>query len=491
MSEAGALQASEAAVKAADGREMADWTLSEASAALHRGEVTSAELTAAVLERIAQCDGKLNSYITVCDESAMAQARELDAEQKAGTTRGPLHGIPVALKDNIDTAGVRTTAASNVFRERIPDEDAEVTKRLKAAGAVIVGKLNLHEFAAGGTGVGSAFGSTHNPWDQDRITGGSSSGSGGAVGGRLCFAALGTDTGGSIRIPSSWCGCVGMKPTYGLVSIRGVVPLIYSMDHCGPMTRSVTDAAMMLNVLAGYDPLDNASVEHPQEDYVEALQQPTGWMRLGAPEEFYTDLDVEVENAMKTAIEVLSTLTAGVVSRAPLPSAGDMMDFLHFKAETHAYHEPFKDQSELYHDDTRQFLTTPVASSTMDYVRARERLIALRRSIDAAFKDFDLVVLPTQKIQPYTIAQAIEFSEKAAASQMGFAPEIMKIAANTFPFNMYGLPAMTVPCGFSASGMPIGMTIAGPRFSEGRILALGAAFENATNWHERRPDLPA
>jgi aspartyl-tRNA(Asn)/glutamyl-tRNA(Gln) amidotransferase subunit A len=489
MTGTGATQVDKAESGGAAVGDLANWTLREASSALDRGEVTSSELTSAILERIASFDGKLNSYITVCDESAMAQARLLDAEHKRGSTRGPLHGIPIALKDNIDTAGVRTTAASNVFRERIPTEDAEVTKRLKAAGAVIVGKLNLHEFAAGGTGAESAFGATHNPWDLDRVTGGSSSGSGAAVGGRLCFGALGTDTGGSIRIPSSWCGTVGMKPTYGLVSIRGIVPLIYSMDHCGPMTRSVTDSAIMLNVLAGYDPLDNASVEHPQEDYVKALEQPTHSMRLGAPEEYYSDLDVEVESAIKAAIEVLTTLTAGVASHAPLPPAGDMMDFLHFKAETLAYHEPYKDRPELYLDDTRHFLTVPIASSSQDYVRARERLIALRRSIDGAFKDFDLVVLPTEKLSPYTIAEAIEFSKKASANPMGFSPEIMKIAANTFPFNMYGLPAMTVPCGFTASGLPIGMTIAGRRFSEGKILALGAAFEKATVWHERRPAL--
>ncbi len=240
--------------------DLATLTIDEASAMIHCSSVTPTQLTLAILRRIAAHDQQLNAYITVNGEDALAHAQMLDAEQKAGTFRGPLHGIPIALKDNIDTAGVPTTAASNVYRDRIPREDAEVTRRLKAAGAIIVGKLNLHEFAAGGTGHVSAFGATHNPWALDRVTGGSSSGSGGAVAGRLCFGALGTDTGGSIRIPSSWCGLVGLKPTYGLVSIRGIVPLIYSLDHCGPMTRTVRDAAIMLNWLDTIRSMPQASI---------------------------------------------------------------------------------------------------------------------------------------------------------------------------------------------------------------------------------------
>jgi aspartyl-tRNA(Asn)/glutamyl-tRNA(Gln) amidotransferase subunit A len=459
-------------------------TLSEASALIHRGAATPTQLTAAILQRIAACDPELNAYITVNGEDALAQARELDAEQRAGKLRGPLHGIPIALKDNIDSAGLPTTAASEVYRDRIPREDAEVTRRLKAAGAVVMGKLNLHEFAAGGTGHVSAFGATHNPWALDRVTGGSSSGSGAAVAGQLCFAALGTDTGGSIRIPSSWCGLTGLKPTYGLVSIRGIVPLIYSLDHCGPMTRTAEDAAMMLTEMAGYDPLDAASVKHPKEDYLKALEQPTSACRLGAPEEFYVELDPEVESAMQAATEVLTALTAGVVSRTSLPACGNLMDFF---AEALCFHEKhLAEFPDLYQSDTLQFLTRVAPPSAVKYIRARDSLTELRRSIDGAFKEFDLVVLPTERILPFTIEEAIAASERAAGTD-GIAPQQWITVANTYQFNMYGIPALSLPCGFSASGLPIGLTIAGPRFSEGKILALGAAYQKVTDCHMRKP----
>jgi aspartyl-tRNA(Asn)/glutamyl-tRNA(Gln) amidotransferase subunit A len=461
-------------------------SLSEASSMIRQGTVTPTQLTGAILRRIEAYDGKLNAYISINGEDALALARELDMEQTTGNFRGPLHGIPIALKDNIDTAGVPTTAASGVYRDRIPREDAEVTRRLKAAGAIVIGKLNLHEFAAGGTGHVSAFGAAHNPWALDRVTGGSSSGSGGAVAARLCFGALGTDTAGSIRIPSSWCGLVGLKPTYGLVSIRGIVPLIYSLDHCGPMVRTAEDAAIMLNVLAGYDPLDPASVEHCKEDYVEALAQPTKAFRLGMPEEFYVELDPEVVQAIGDATEILSSLTAGVVSHNNLPVCGDFMPLL---AETFCFHERYiRDVPELYRPDTHQFLTTSPSPTASDYIRARNSLTELRRSIDGAFSGFDLVVLPTERTLPFTITESIAASEKAAV-QGGIVPQQLITIANTYQFNMYGLPALSMTCGFSSSGLPIGITIAGPRFSEGKLLALAAAYQNVTGWHLQCPSL--
>src|SRR5580704_4960082 len=242
-------------------------SLAEASARIRARTLTPTQLTEACLARIQTYNPKLNAFITVLREQALIQARELEAEQRSGRWRSPLHGIPIALKDNIDTAGVRTTAASAVYDDRVPDADAEVTSRLKAAGAVLIGKTNLHEFAMGGTSATSYFGPVRNPWALDRNSGGSSGGSAAAVAADLCFGALGTDTGGSIRTPASFCGIVGLKPTYGLVSIRGIIPLTVSLDHCGPLTRSVEDAALILNVLAGYDKLDIASVQHAAEDY--------------------------------------------------------------------------------------------------------------------------------------------------------------------------------------------------------------------------------
>lgn len=466
---------------------LTDLSLARASALVHCRSITPTQVTAATLRRIARFDPQLNSYITVIGEDAMAQARELELEQIAGNFRSPLHGIPIALKDNIDTEGTPTTAASGVFRDRIPHADAEVVRRLRQAGAVIIGKLNLHEFAAGGTGHVSAFGPTRNPWNPDHVTGGSSSGSGGAVAGRLCYAALGTDTGGSVRIPASWCGITGLKPTYGLVSIRGIVPLIYSLDHCGPMTRTAEDAALVLNQLAGYDLMDPASCNHHREDYVAALHQPIANFRLGAPVEFYADLDPEVASAVETATQTLSALTAGVVSRASLPPCGD---FLHFLAETQCFHEKHLGEAfDLYQEDTRQFLTKFRAPSVNEYIRARDRLVELRRTVDAAFEAYDLIILPTERILPFTLEEAIASSARAADAD-GIAPQQWITVANTYQFNMYGLPALSLPCGFSTGGLPIGLTIAGPSFSEGKILALAAAYQKETNWHLRTPPLP-
>jgi aspartyl-tRNA(Asn)/glutamyl-tRNA(Gln) amidotransferase subunit A len=288
-------------------------SLTEASRRVRSLAVTPTQLTEACLARIEVYNPKLNAFITVLRERALAQARELDAEQKAGKFRGPLHGMPVALKDNVDTAGIRTTAASAVFDDRVPAEDAEVARRLKAAGAVLIGKANLHEFAMGGTSATSYYGPVRNPWALDRNSGGSSGGSAAAVSADMCFAALGTDTGGSIRTPASFCGVVGLKPTYGLVSIRGIVPLVLSLDHCGPIARTVEDAAIMLNHLAGYDRLDIAGVEHSREDYAAALKQPVSGFRLGIPRApFFDLLDADVGKAVEQAIAVLAKLTRSV-----------------------------------------------------------------------------------------------------------------------------------------------------------------------------------
>ncbi len=273
-----------AAVVLAQGAdELAFLTLTEASARIRSRSVTPTQLVTACLKRIDIYNPKINAFISVLHEQALAEAKQLDAEQKAGKLRSPLHGLPLALKDNIDTAGIRTTAGSAVFDDRVPAEDAEVARRLKAAGAITIGKANLHEFAMGGTSSTSYFGPVRNPWALDRATGGSSGGSAAAVSTDLCFGALGTDTGGSIRTPASYCGVTGLKPTYGLVPIRGIVPLTLSLDHCGPIARSVEDAALMLNHLTGYDKLDITSVEHAKEDYVAGMKQPVGGLRLGIP----------------------------------------------------------------------------------------------------------------------------------------------------------------------------------------------------------------
>src|SRR5579871_242559 len=274
-------------------------SLQQVSELVRKKSASPVELTQACLKRIEKFNPALNAYITVMGEQALARARELEAERQSGKWRGPLHGIPIGLKDLIDTAGVRTTAASAIFADRVPSEDAEVVRRLKAAGAVLVGKLNMHEFAYGATSVPSHFGAVHNPWNPDRIAGGSSGGSAAAVAAGLCYAALGSDTGGSIRQPSAYCGLSGLKPTYGRVSTRGVVPLSWSLDHIGPMCRTAADAAILLGAIAGYDPLETTSVDAPVPDYTQAMRVKTSSFQLGIPRAlFYEGLDPEIEAAV-------------------------------------------------------------------------------------------------------------------------------------------------------------------------------------------------
>jgi len=458
----------------------ATYSLAAASAAIRTRKVTPSQLVAACLERIETYNPKLNAFITVTREQALAQARVLDAEQAAGRLRSPLHGIPIALKDNIDTAGVRTTAASAVYDERVPKEDAEVARRLSAAGAISVGKLNLHEFAMGGTSATSYFGPVRNPWDLTRNPGGSSGGSAAAVSAGLCFGALGTDTGGSIRTPASWCGIVGLKPTYGLVSIRGIIPLTLSLDHCGPMTRTVEDAAMLLNVLAGYDRMDIASVEHAREDYVAAMKQPVSGLRVGIPRApFYDHLDADVAKAVEDALVVLGKLTKSQKD-VTLPSTRDIT----LAGESYAYHEEmYKRGAARYMIPTRNSLKRGAEAKAGDYVRSRWALELMRRTIDDVFQEMDVVALPTRRRSPRTVADAMKREESEKIRN----PEL----ENTGQFNIYGIPAISIPCGFTKGGLPVGLMLAGPRFSEGRLLALAAAYEKATEWHLRKPPLNA
>ena len=458
--------------------DLAALSLMEASARIRARTVTPTQLTEACLARVATYNPKLNAFITVVREQALALARELDAEQSSGRLRGPLHGIPIALKDNIDAAGVRTTAASAVFDDRIAEADAEVTRRLKAAGSVLIGKTNLHEFAMGGTSATSYYGPVRNPWALDRNPGGSSGGSAAAVAAQMCFGALGTDTGGSIRTPASFCGVVGLKPTYGLVSIRGIIPLTVSLDHCGPLTRSVEDAAVMLNILTGYDKLDIASVEHPKEDYVAAMNQPVSGFRLGIPRApFFDLLDADVAKAVEDAIGVLVKMTRSARD-VTLPSVRDIA----LGGETYAYHEELYARGSLrYQIPTRRALQNGGNLKAAEYVRARWKLDLLRRTIDDAFADFDLVVLPTRRRTPRKIDAAIKREESDKPRN----PEL----ENTGQFNVYGIPAISVPCGFTAAGLPVGLMIAGPRFSEARVLAMANAYERATDWHNRTPPL--
>ena len=483
----------------ADTEKLIGLTLTEASEMIHAKKVTSTELVKVMLDRINIYNPKINCYITVMGTEALAQAAELDAEAKAGKFRGPLHGIPISLKDNIDTAGTRTTAASPMFKDRVPTEDAAIVTKLKQGGAVILGKLNLHEFALGCTGDVSYFGPSRNPWSLDRVTGGSSAGSGAAVVADLCYGALGTDTGGSIRVPSAWCGIVGIKPTTGLVSIRGIIPCTASLDHCGPMARTVEDVALMLGQMAGYDQEDIFSVPSTPVDYLKEMKQPIKSFRLGTPQSFYDHVEPEIEEAIKEALVVLTSLTAGVTSTAPLwdgnPGGGS--------GDSEYYHHELIDKYGLnYMPPTRtrmERMENPPAGTKVataaESAKAHQRLATTRRMVDSHFSNFDLVVVPTTRSVAPKINDSLANEAKPGG---GYGSSSGKIydwfttgggCTNTAPFDAYGIPALTLPCGFTKSGMPIGMMIAAPHFQEGKVLALAYAYQQATKWHLKQPDL--
>ena len=454
-------------------------SLQQVSELIRKKSASPVELTQECLKRIEKLNPSLNAYITVMGEQALAQARELEAERQSGKWRGPLHGVPIGLKDLIDTAGVRTTAASAVFADRVPTEDAEIVRRLKAAGAVLVGKLNMHEFAYGATSVPSHYGAVHNPWNLDRIAGGSSGGSAAAVAAELCYGALGSDTGGSIRQPSAYCGFVGLKPTYGRVSTRGVIPLSWSLDHIGPMCRTVADAALLLGAIAGYDPRETTSIDAPVPDYTRALRTKVSGLRLGTPRAlFFDQLNPEISAAVDKAIDVLSKLTSGVQDvRLPAYENPPVL-----AAEAYAYHLPyFSKTPELYQPFTRARIESGAKISAPAYIQGRRELDRLRRAVEETFATVDLLITPTTPVPPASIEDA-----KLDVPPAGNVPSSLR---NTAPFDIYGLPTISIPCGFTSSGLPIGIQISGPHLGELQVLALAHAYEQATDWHTRRPAL--
>jgi len=453
-------------------------TLIDASALIRSGELSPLELTRAYLGAIERLQPQLNAFITVTADLAVEQARALETERSRGRWRGPLHGVPIALKDNIDTAGIRTTAAGELFADRIPSEDAEVYRRLTEGGAVLLGKLNMHEYAYGGTSSITHFGPVRNPWDVERIPGGSSGGSAAAVAAGMCAGALGTDTLASIRLPASYCGVVGLKATHGLASIRGIVPVAESLDHVGPLCRTVGDAAVMLQAIAGYDALDPVSVAADVPDYVGAVYRSASRLRIGVPREpFFDALDPDVASATSAALDVLRGLTAVArdVSLPPTP------DFAVLLAEAFAYHDEHLDVAAnhaLYDPVTLERLLAAGEFSAAEYIDARRELALVRNAIASVFSDVDLLVTPTAPGLPERIRDAQNPAEASGAE-----PSVR----NTFPFNLYGIPTVSVPCGFSRNGLPIGLQISGRRLGELDMLTLAHAYEQSTEWHLRRP----
>jgi aspartyl-tRNA(Asn)/glutamyl-tRNA(Gln) amidotransferase subunit A len=463
-------------------------TLSDASELVRSRKISPVELTKACLARIEQLNARLNAFITVTADSALLEARAAEADIQRGRWKGPLHGLPIALKDLLDTAGVRTTAASGVFKDRVPPDDAEVVHRLRAAGAVLLGKLNLHEFAYGGSSAISSFGPVRNPWNVALSPGGSSGGSAAAVAAHLCLAAIGTDTGGSIREPAAYCGIVGLKPTYGRVSASGVIPLSWSLDHVGPMTRTVMDAALMLRVIASYDSADPGSVDLPVADYVAALAAPTTALRVGIPRAYFWEgLHPDIGAAMETALSVLKRLARTQRNVAPLDGDATYSSVMTpytavLSAEAYAYHKDRLARSpELYQAATLTRIRAGANVTLPEYIESRRQLDRIRHSVSRVFDTVDLLVTPTVPVPPFPITDLTSVDTAR--------PRELQMLRNTRPINMLGLPTISVPCGFTADGLPIGMQITGAPWAEASVLHLAYAYEQATGWHRRIPTI--
>jgi aspartyl-tRNA(Asn)/glutamyl-tRNA(Gln) amidotransferase subunit A len=453
--------------------------LSEASRAVQKKEVSPVELTQACLARIERFNPKLNAFITVTDTAALEEARKAEGEIARGEWKGPLHGIPLAVKDLIETAGVKTTAASAVLKDHVPTTDAEVIRRLRSAGAILLGKLNLHEFAYGGSGILGRVGPARNPWNTAYVTGGSSSGSAAAVAACLCYGAIGTDTAGSIRLPAACCGITGLKPTYGLVSSRGVLPLSWSLDHVGPMTRTAADAALMLQAIAAYDSQDIASHKFPPVYYPSAIEEVTSGLRLGVARDFWNEVDGEIAGAVDLAVTTLSKVTAGV-EEVELSTDTDRTLV---RCEAYAYHQKYLPQHEQDYDpETLRRIRSGADVSAADYIKAQRELWQHRRQILQLFERIDLLLTPT------TPMLAPAFSDLQAAPDQ-LRNQEMVMLRNTRPFNVYGLPSISLNCGRSKSGLPIGLQITGAPGTEGAVLALAHVYQKQTDWHQQKPTL--
>jgi len=455
-------------------------TIREASDLIRKKKASPVDLTNACLARINRMNPALNAFITITAESALEQARAAESDVMRGNWKGPLHGVPIALKDLFDTAGVRTTAGSGVFKDRIPTEDAEVVRRLKAAGAVLLGKTNMQEFAFGGTSLISYFGAVRNPWEPGHIAGGSSGGSAAAVAAGLCYGALGSDTAGSVRLPASHCGVAGLKPTYGLVSIRGVIPLSWSLDHVGPLARTVEDTALLLQVIAGYDEQDTTSEKINVPDYSHSIGMKVSSLRIGIPREFFfADLDPEIDAAIKEALSVLGKLAGGLRDVALQADKMETLRDVVRAAEAYAYHREYVAKTpELYQPLILKRIQAGANVTTPAYIQGRRDLAEVRRKAEKWIEGVDVLVTPTLPIPPATISDP-------------HADDILPTVRNTSPFDVNGWPAISLPCGFTRQGLPMGLQIIGPGGGESVVFQLAHAYEQATDWHKRRPPLPA
>jgi aspartyl-tRNA(Asn)/glutamyl-tRNA(Gln) amidotransferase subunit A len=476
----------------------------ELAAAYGRGDTTPTEVTEAYFARIAKLDDRLAAYLTLTRERALAAAGAADARHRAGAPLGPLDGVPIAYKDVLCTEGVPTTCGSKILERFVPPYDATAVARLTAAGAVMLGKTNMDEFAMGSSTEHSAFRPTRNPWDLERVPGGSSGGSAAAVAGDLAPAALGTDTGGSVRQPAAFCGVVGLKPTYGRISRYGLIAFASSLDHIGPLTRDVRDAALLLSALAGVDPHDSTSVDEPVPDYPALLEGGVRGLKLGVPREYFGGgLDVEVEAAVRAAIAKLADLGA-IIEEVSLPNTDYGLAVYYIVA-------PAEASSNLArYDGVKYGLRAPGGKDLIDmesrtraagfgaevkrrimlgtyalsagyydayYGRAQKVRTLVRRDFEAAFARVDLLIAPT------TPTVAFKHGEKADPLAM-YLNDVFTVGGD-----LAGLPAISLRCGFNAAGLPIGLQLMARPFDEARLLRTAYAYEQSTAWLSRRPNL--
>ena len=454
---------------------------------LRKRQVSATEIVQAMLARIQALDGQMHAYITVMADEALSAARRLDAELAAGQDRGPLHGIPVAVKDLYDTAGTRTTSGSKIFADRVPEQDATSVARLREVGAVIIGKTNLNEFACGVMSTNAHYGDVFNPWDLSRTPGGSSGGSGAAVAAGLCTMAAGSDTGGSIRIPAALCGIAGLKPSYGRISCHGIMPLSWEQDHPGPMARTVHDAALMLSAMAGWDFADPVTVRQPVPKYALELDGGIAGCRVGIERQYALQgISSEVRNAFEQVLATLATLGAEVVDvQVPGLEEGISAGLVIWNAEATAVHEVWlRSRPEDYDPRVGPRLGNGFAVSGIAYARAQRARRQLMRNLQVLFEDVDLLITPMCAIgaPPQGASQVL-----VDGQEFDVLPGLTRYSR---VFNLTGLPAISIPCGFTSDDLPIGLQLVGALYDEVTVLRAAYAYDQATEWHLRRPPLP-
>jgi aspartyl-tRNA(Asn)/glutamyl-tRNA(Gln) amidotransferase subunit A len=456
-------------------------SIADAHGLVLTGQLSPVDLVERCLRRIERLDARLNAFITVTAARALVDARKAADEIREGRRSGPLCGIPVGLKDMYETAGVRTTAGSRLYADRVPGCNAEAVELLKEAGAIIIGKLNMDEFAYGAANLSSAFGPVRNPWDTALVAGGSSGGSAAAVAAGECLAALGSDTGGSVRIPASFCGVVGLKPTFGLIDTRGIVPLAPSLDHCGTLTRTARDAALLLNVLVQSGGQRALRRGTPETDFTSRLESDLNGVVIGLPRDhFYQELDLGVQSAVENALHVLRGLGA-VITEVDIPDLewAETAFRVTILKEALPYHLPLlREKAGDYQESVRLRLETGLSLTVEHYEKAQQLRARLSARVAEAMRRCDVLVTPTTSVTAFPIEDG---GGSLAISRL--------LARCTSPFNLTGQPAISLPCGFDERGMPVGLQIAGRPFGETTVLQVAHQYQLATEWHLRWPPL--